>query len=322
MQYIQVQDNHISFANMPIPEIAPDECLVKVEAIGVNRADILQRQGKYPAPAGESEVLGLEMSGYVEKIGSSVHNTSVGQRVFGLVAGGAYAQYVKVKADHLMALPEHYSFEQGAATAEVFLTAYQSLFQLGNLQPKQNVLIHAGASGVGTAAIQLAKAMGCFVATTVSSETKADACMALGADKRIIYKETDFYTYCKENKHVFDVIVDVVAGDYVNKNVALCKPDARIIILSMLGGRYAEKLDVARMLLNRVQLIASTLRNQCVAYKTNLIRGFVDHFGEKLEAGTIYPVIDSIMSWEEVDIAHLKMIDNKNIGKIILTTQS
>ncbi len=322
MQYIQVHDNQISFATMPIPEIASDECLVKVEAIGVNRADILQRQGKYPAPVGESEVLGLEMSGFIEQVGSSVVNKTVGQRVFGLVAGGAYAQYVKVKADHLMSLPDNYSFEQGAATAEVFLTAYQSLFLLGNLQPKQNILIHAGASGVGTAAIQLAKAMDCFVTTTVSSETKAEACKVLGADKRIVYKETDFYTFCKESKYSFDVIVDVVAGDYVNKNVALCKPDARIIILSMLGGRYAEKLDIARMLLNRVQLIASTLRNQSVAYKTNLIRHFVDQFGEKLAAGNIYPVIDCIMSWEEVDIAHLKMIDNKNIGKIILSTQS
>lgn len=180
------------------------------------------------------------------------------------------------------------------------------------------VLIHAGASGVGTAAIQLAKQAHCFVATTVSSITKAEACQKIGADEVILYKENDFEETFKQFKLEFDVIIDVVAANYINKNVSVCALDGKIIVLSMLGGRYAEQLDVAKMLLKRVQLIASTLRNQPIEYKSNLVSQFSRRFSTALNQGHISPVIDSVMPWQEAEIAHQKMMDNKNIGKLVL----
>ena len=180
LKYIHVDSQQsLVFSQTDMPEIAADECLVKVHAIGINRADLLQRAGKYPAPAGESPILGLEVSGEIIQCGETVSNNyqgkpwQLGDRVFGLVAGGGYSQYVKVKARQLFCLPEQFSFEQGAACAEVFLTAYQSLFSIAKLMDNSNVLIHAGASGVGSAAIQLAKAKKCYVAVTVGSEAKA-----------------------------------------------------------------------------------------------------------------------------------------------------
>lgn len=319
MQFIQVSQGTLNLATMAVPDIKDDECLIKVHAIGVNRADLLQRQGKYPPPRGESDVLGLEISGEIVRAGNKVRGWDLGQKVFGLVAGGGYAEYVCIKASHMIALPNTYTFEEGAATAEIFLTAFQSLFLLGEVKPKQNVLIHAGASGVGTAAIQLAKAIGCFVVTTVGSATKSDACLSLGADKTILYKDEDFYSVIKEEGTKFNVIVDVVSGSYVNKNISLSALDGRIIVLSLLGGRYAEQVDMAKMLLNRVHLIASTLRNQSNEYKTALVEQFIEYFDQPLQEGAIKPVIDSVYSWQEAEIAHQQMLDNKNIGKIVLT---
>jgi len=207
------------FAQTQSPVIADDECLIKVFAIGVNRADLLQRAGKYPAPAGESEILGLEVAGELVQLGSAVNSQEwrQGTKVFALVAGGAYAQYVKVKATQLFQLPQSFSFSQGAACAEVFLTAYQSLFTIANLQANSQVLIHAGASGIGTAAIQLAKARQCTVTATVSNEEKAQACLALGADHVINYHETDFVVWAKEHISAgFDVIVDRSCGRLFN----------------------------------------------------------------------------------------------------------
>jgi putative PIG3 family NAD(P)H quinone oxidoreductase len=319
MQFIQVNQGTLNLATMAVPDIKDDECLINVHAIGVNRADLLQRQGKYPPPRGESEVLGLEVSGEIVRAGNNVRGWQLGQKVFGLVAGGGYAEYVCIKASHMIALPSTFAFEEGAATAEIFLTAFQSLFLLGGVKPKQKVLIHAGASGVGTAAIQLAKAIGCYVVTTVGSVTKSDACLSLGADKTILYRDEDFYSVLKDEGTRFNVIVDVVSGSYVNKNISLSALDGKIVVLSILGGRYAEQVDMAKMLLNRVHLIASTLRNQSNGYKSVLVEQFIEHFGEPLQTGAIKPVIDSVYSWQEAEIAHQQMLDNKNIGKIVLT---
>jgi len=180
LRYISVNDQQaLVFAETDAPAISLTQCLIKVHAIGVNRADILQRQGKYPPPGGESLILGLEVCGEIVEIGSSVKNWQIGDKVFGLVAGGGYAEYVAINYEHLMRLPEYFSYQQGAAVAEVFLTAYQSLFSLANLRHKQSVLLHAGASGVGTAVIQLAKAKQCYVVVTVSNADKAQACLVL-----------------------------------------------------------------------------------------------------------------------------------------------
>jgi len=329
MKYIKVEpcahancENSLVFAQIDKPEIIADECLVKVYAIGINRADLLQRAGKYPAPSGESEILGLEVCGEIVAHGNEVDSQQwqLGEKVFTLVAGGGYSEYVKVKASQLFKLPEDLTYEQGAACAEVFLTAYQSLFSIANLQPKSTVLIHAGASGVGTAAIQLAKAKQCKVVVTVGSAAKAKACLALGADHAINYHETDFVAWSKIHITTgFNVIVDVVAGDYLTRNLKVTALDGHIVVLSMLGGRYSEPLDMAKLLAKRITMSASTLRNRSESYKAKLVTDFTADFYPMLNSGVIKPVIDSVYSWTKTELAHTKMAANKNIGKLVLT---
>lgn len=321
MKYIDVHaDESLVIAEKELPICSVDEVLVKVRAIGINRADILQRQGKYPPPNGESPILGIEVCGDIFACGANVTHWNITDKVFCLVAGGGYAEYVAIKSSHLISLPKNLSYQQGAAIAEVFLTAYQSLFYIGKLQAKEKVLIHAGASGVGSAAIQLAKTKQCFVVVTVSSQQKADACLALGADEAIIYTKTDFVTWTKSQTFKgFDLILDVVAGDYVNKNINCAALDARIVILSMLNGRYTEPLDIAKLLLKRITMTASTLRNRNDEYKSTLVADFVKEFYVLLEGETIKGGVDSVYPWQDVNTAHQKMLNNENIGKLILT---
>lgn len=331
MKYINVEDNKtLALQDMALPKIADDECLVKVKAIGVNRADLLQRDGKYPAPAGESDILGLEVCGEIIEFGQLLtpHNFALNEQVFALVAGGGYAEYVAVKLDQLFKLPLGLSPIEGAAIAEVFLTAYQSLFWIAKLHDvkkrvdKPHILIHAGASGVGTAAIQLAKLVGCFVVVTTSNETKARACLALGADAVINYHTTDFVQWTKSQKMLgFDIIIDVVAGDYLSRNIQVCALDGHIVQLAMLGGRFSESVDVAKMLAKRITISASTLRNRDAIYKAQLVRDFTSDFYSPLSQGKIKPVIDSCFSWTKADLAHQKMARNANMGKIVLAIE-
>jgi putative PIG3 family NAD(P)H quinone oxidoreductase len=314
------ESQQLHFVDQDSPNINADECLVKVSAIGVNRADLLQRAGKYPAPAGESSILGLEVSGDIVACGESVKQWQVNDKVFALVAGGGYAEYVKVKAQHLLPLPSNFTYFQGAATAEVFLTAYQSLFAIAQLKERSSVLIHAGASGVGTAAIQLAKAKQCYVVVTVGSDEKAQACLNLGADVALNYHQQDFVQWSKEHHATgFDVIVDVIAGSYLNKNVNVAALDGHIVMLSMLGGRFSEQVDIAKLLMKRLTLSASTLRNRSDDYKSALVTNFSRDFYQALTQDTIKPVIDHIYTWQETDVAHQKMANNDNIGKLVLT---
>lgn len=325
MKYLAVDEKQkLFFSEIEMPEVADDECLIKVQAIGVNRADILQKQGKYPAPNGESKILGIEACGDIVAIGDSSAQVNdngfeVGDKVFAIVPGGAYAEYVKVKTAHLIKLPAHYSYAQGAAIAEAYLTAYQCLFFIADLKESSRVLIHAGASGVGSAAIQLAKSLHCYITVTVGSDEKVKACKALGADEALNYHNTDFVTWSKQKKQSYDTIIDVVAGDYVNRNINVCALDGHIVMLSMLGGRYAENIDVAKMLLKRVNISATTLRNRDDAYKSKLINAFKANFYHLLESGVLQPVIYQQLPWKNVEQAHQIMMSNSNIGKIILT---
>jgi len=327
LQYINVDNQQtLTLKETSRPEILADECLLKVKAIGVNRADLLQRAGKYPAPAGESSILGLEVSGEIIQCGAlaGVNHLGepwkIGDKIFGLVPGGAYAEFVKVKAAQLFVLPAGFSFEQGAACAEVFLTAYQSLFSIASLSPKSHVLIHAGASGIGCAAIQLAKAKQCTVIVTVGTEEKAKACLVLGADVALNYHETDFVSWSKVNvPSGFNIIVDVVAGEYVAKNINVAALDGHIVILSMLGGRYSPQVDVAKLLAKRLTVTASTLRNRSDDYKAKLVSCFIKDFYAQLQNGQITPIIDTVYTWQQVEQAHKKMANNENVGKLVLT---
>jgi len=320
LQFIDVTtDGLLRLNETTKPTIENDECLIKVKAIGVNRADILQRAGKYPPPKGESTILGIEVSGEIVECGLDVKSWRVTDRVCCLVAGGGYAEYVKVKAAHLITIPKQYTYQQGAAIAEVFLTAYQCLFTIAAIKPYQKVLIHAGASGVGSAAIQLAKSKDCYVVVTTSNDEKCQACLSLGADQAINYQDTDFVTWAKNNNIQFDIILDVVAGGYIAKNINVAALDANIVILSMLAGRYAEKIDIAKLLQKRISIQATTLRNRNFDYKKRLIDDFIDDFFHLLLDETILPVIDKVYSWHDIELAHQRMMDNINIGKIVLT---
>ena len=327
------------FNTVECPSIAQDECLIKVKAIGVNRADILQKQGKYPAPKGESSILGIEVSGEIFQCGDLVTNWQTGDRVFCIVPGGGYAEYVKVKASHLIKTPEDYSDVEAAACAETLLTAYQSLFFIANadkkqldnslsnqwhhensVDKKQSVLIHAGASGVGSAAIQLAKQAGYYVVTTVSSSEKQQACLSLGADITLNYHEVDFVRWSKEHQPTgYNIIIDVVAGEYLQKNIKVAALDSTIVVLSLLGGRFSDNIDVAKLLLKRITISASTLRNRSDEYKNALVNHFVDDFYSLLEQRKITPLIDNCYQWHQVEQAHQRMENNCNVGKILLT---
>lgn len=313
----QTPDQQLILEQAPLPYVGVGQVLVKVAAFGLNRADTLQRQGKYPPPPGESPIMGLEVAGEVVDVASNVSTWQVGQRVFGLVAGGGYAQYVAVNAEHLMAVPETMTMTEAAGCAEVYLTAYQALFALGQLKAEQKVLLHAGASGVGSAAIQLAHLIGAKVAVTASSDEKLAFCQQLGAELLINYKQASFAEQVKSHWSGVDLIVDVVGGDYLNANVRSLNMDGRIVQLAMLGGRYVEKFDMAMMLAKRATLMASTLRNRSDEYKSQLIRGFTEQFAQALAERRLNVCVDSTFSASEIAQAHQRLEQNQSMGKLV-----
>lgn len=321
MQAIDVTSSQqLQFVTLPLPDITDTEVLIKVQAAGVNRADLAQRAGYYPPPPGESPILGLEVAGTVVACGKAVSADWLGAEVFGLVPGGGYAEYVKMPATHLMRRPAAMTAESAAGCAEVFLTAYQAMFLLGELNAGQAVLLHAGASGVGTAAIQLAKAAGALVAVTAGSDEKTAACLNLGADFAVNYKTADFAVVLKNAvPQGFQVIVDPVAADYLPKNLQLLGLDGRIVVLAMLGGRTVPAFDLTLMFKKRGQLLCSTLRNRTDDYKTELVTRFLVQFGDALAAGHIKPVIAKVLPWQQADAAHQLLAGNQLTGKVVLT---
>lgn len=303
-----------------VPALKAGQVLLKVAAAGVNRADLLQRSGLYPPPAGESDILGLEVAGTVVAVAADVSSEWLGEAVFGLVPGGGYAQYVALPAEHLIKKPASLGMSEAAACAEVFLTAFQAMRVVGSLPDQGALLVHAGASGVGTAAIQLGKALGCFVAVTVGSDDKAKACLALGADVAVNYKTQDFVTELKAARpQGFDLIIDPVAGDYITKDIQLLALDGQIVVLSMLGGRITPELDLGLMLKKRGQLLCSTLRNRTDGYKAALISDFNQQFGMALAEGKIKAVLAQSIDWTEAERAHQLLASNAVVGKLVLT---
>lgn len=320
---IEESTDSLYIGEMDKPVISEDELLVRVKATALNRADLDQRKGNYPPPKGASEILGLEVSGIVEQIGENAHGWKKGDRVFALVPGGGYAEYAVVSAGMAMPMPESFSFEQAAAIPEVFLTAYLNLFQLGGLKEGQTVLIHAGASGVGTAAIQLAHASGTRVIITAGSEEKRELCRSLGAEAAIDYKAGPFASKVEEitGGEGVNLVFDFVGAPYWEQNLQLLKTDGRLILISVLGGSKVKDLDLTKILFKRLQIIGSTLRSKPVDQKINLTKRFSDFAMPLFESGQIKPIIDSVFDWKDVDQAHDWMANNKNAGKIVLRVQ-
>lgn len=301
------------------PAPGADQVLVRVRATALNRADTLQRQGLYPPPPGESDVLGLELAGEVETVGSAVHDVRVGDRVFGLVGGGGYAEKAVLDARMAMPMPAGWSFVEAAAVPEVFFTAQETLFTLAQLRAGETVLIHAGASGVGTAGIQMAREVGANVLVTAGSAEKIARCLELGAAAGCNYKERGFADWVHERTdgRGVDVIEDFIGAAYWEDNLKSLATGGRLVLVGFMGGTKAQT-NLGLILMKRLRIFGSVLRSRPLADKINITRRFQADWLPLLEAGRIKPIIDRRFGLHEAADAHRYMEANKNVGKIIL----
>ncbi|MGM0738599.1 MAG: NAD(P)H-quinone oxidoreductase [Bacteroidota bacterium] len=305
----------------PDPVPGERELLVGVKATAINRADLGQKAGKYPPPKGASNLLGLEMAGVVEQVGSKVTQYRPGDRVFGLLPGGGYAQRCVIHEEMAMPVPDAFSFEQAAAVPEAFLTAWQALSWLGGIGEGERVLIHAGASGVGTAAIQLGKVhFGTKVAVTVGSREKEEFCSKLGADMAVNYNQEDFVKMIAGSwgEKKTDLIIDVVGAPYWKRNIDLLGMDGRLVLLAFMGGSRIEHVALRDILRMRLTVRGSTLRSRSTDYKIALTRDFYEQTNDLFLKERLKPVIDSVFDWTEAEKAHKRMEQNLNTGKLVL----
>jgi len=312
----------------PKPTLGPGQVLVKVKTFGLNRMDIHQRDGHYPPPPGASDILGVEFAGTVDEIHSeSQGEFKVGDEVLGLVGGGAYAEYVACNEKLLVPKPAHLSWVEAASIPENFLTAFQSLILCAGLKKGDNVLIHAGASGVGMAAIQLSRLYGAAtVTTTASSQSKLDALLSMpnGATHAANYKTQDFSAEVQKNTNGkgADVVIDFVGQSHWNKNLASMALEGRMTMLGLLSGGEVEKANLAPILFKRLRIQGSTLRSRTLDYQANLIHRFKEEALEKITgsegAGPLKTYIHEVFPWTEIQKAHREMQEDKNSGKIVV----
>lgn len=304
---------------LDVPDPGEGEVLIRVHAAGVNRPDVLQRQGGYPPPPGAPDTPGLEIAGTVAALGPNTQGLSVGDAVCALVPGGGYAQYAVAHAGHTLPLPDGYSYKQAAALPETFFTVWHNVFQRGGLKEGETFLVHGGSSGIGTTAIQLAKAFGATVLATAGSDEKCRACEALGAKKGINYREADFVEAVKQETggRGADVILDMVGGSYIERNFDAAAPDGRIVQIAFLEGATA-KTNFLKLMIKRLTLTGSTLRPRDAAFKAQLADELKDKVWPLLAAGDIAPVMHAEFPLEEASAAHAMMEKGDHIGKIVL----
>ncbi|MGQ4878317.1 NAD(P)H-quinone oxidoreductase [Billgrantia sp. LNSP4103-1] len=317
MHAIAIEQERLHWRELPSPEgPGPGEVRLRVAWAGVNRADLMQRAGHYPPPPGVSEVPGLEVSGTVVDVGPGVDGLRPGEQVCALLAGGGYAEEVVVDARQVLPLPEGFGLREAAALPEVFATAWLNLFMEGQLSAGERVLLHAGASGVGTAAIQLCRAFGrpCFV--TAGSDAKLTACRELGADAVFNRHEGSFVDAVKAWGGA-DMILDPVGAAYLEDNQRVLNADGRLVLIGLMGGRRAE-LDLGRMLMKRQRLIGSTLRAKPPAAKGVILEALLAHVWPRLVSGEIRPLIDRTWPIDEAEAAHAYVQEDANIGKVLL----
>jgi len=326
MKAIQVQnkgkESSLTIGEVPLPSPNEDEIRVKTKAAAINRADLDQRKGHYPPPEGATEILGLEMAGVVEECGSNVDQWQVGDRVFGLLPGGGYAEYCAIHKDMALPMPEAMDFTEATAVPETFLTAFQSLVWLGTLREGDTVLIHAAGSGVGTSAIQLArKLFDTQIIATAGKQHKLDTAENLGATFTYNYKEQNYAEEIIHNlgEDSVDLIIDFIGKPYWYKNIEVLAMDGRVVYLSFLGGHKIKNMSLAPILSKRLKIMGSTLRSRSRDYKIGLTADFWKRTQSLFEEQKLYPVIDSTFRWTETEQAHRRMQQNKNTGKIVLT---
>jgi NADPH2:quinone reductase len=304
--------------SVPVP--GPGEILIKVHAAGVNRPDVAQRSGSYPPPPGASDLPGLEVAGTVAAVGDGVTKHKIGDKVMSLVAGGGYAQYAIAPDAQAMAIPDALSINEAGATPETLMTVWHNVFERGALQSGETILIHGGSSGIGTMAIQLAKAFGSKVIVTVGSQEKADACLKLGADRAINYKTEDFVAEVKTftGGKGAEVILDMVAGDYIERNYDAAAVDGRIVQIAVLSGPKAT-VNFAKLMVKRLHHTGSTLRPRTNADKAAMVAAIEAKVLPLFRAGKVKPLIDSTFPLEKAADAHRRMETSAHIGKIVLT---
>ncbi len=305
---------------VPVPTPRSGDVLVRVAAAGVNRPDILQRQGKYPLPPDALPTLGLEVAGDVAALGEGVAGFSIGDRVCGLTNGGGYAEYCPVPAGQLLPWPSGFDAIQSAALPETFFTVWANLFQAANVRAGETVLIHGGASGIGTTALLLCRAFGVRTLATAGSAEKCEAIRRLGAEIAVNYREQDFAEVVRSatNGRGVDAILDIVGADYFQRNLASLAPGGRLILLAFLGGTVAEKIDLRPILLRHLIVTGSTMRPRSAAEKAAIARDLREQVWPRLGLGRIEPVIHAVLPLERAAEAHRLMESNQHIGKIVL----
>lgn len=309
----------LQLTTVPDPVPTAEQVLVRVRATALNRADTLQRTGNYPPPPGESDILGLELAGEVEAVGAAVKGIAPGDRVFGLVGGGGYAEKAVIDARMTMPIPATWSFVQAAAVPEVFFTAQETLFTLGNLKEGETVLIHAAASGVGTAGIQMAHEAGARILVTAGSEEKIRRCGELGATAGCNYKGQDFADWVKEvtKGQGVDLIQDFIGAAYWNRNLQSLKVGGRLVLVGLMGGAKVEA-NLQLLMAKRLQVFGSVLRSRPLADKIAITQRFCGRWLPLLAAGRIKPIVDRVFPLARAAEAHRYMEENRNFGKIIL----
>ena len=305
-------------ATRPVPQPKAGELLIKVAATGVNRPDLAQRAGHYPPPPGASDLPGLEAAGTVAAIGSGVSGWKEGDAVCALTPGGSYAEYCAVPAPQCLPPPKGFDMLRAAALPENYFTVWHNLFERGQLKAGESALIHGGASGIGTTAIQLAKAFGAKVFTTVRNAEKATAVSKLGADHAVLYKDNDWAAEVKKLGGSIDVVLDMVAGDYLPKNLQLLKQDGRCVVIALLGGASAN-ISAGLMMVNRLTLTGSTLRPQSIENKARMAHGLKEKVWPLLETGKVKPIIYKTFPLREAAAAHAELERADHVGKVMLT---
>jgi len=303
-----------------IPDPKDHEVLIKVESAGLNRADVMQRNGNYPPPPGASDILGLEVSGTVAKVGSEVSDYSVGDEVCALLAGGGYAEYCVAPATSCLPVPTGMSVVDAGALPETFFTVWANLFMRGKLKAGERCLIHGGTSGIGSTAIQLAKAFGAEVIVTAGSDEKCAACVDFGATAAINYRTSDFVDEIKTqtNGKGVNLILDIISGEYVAKNIKCLADEGRMVIIATQGG-FRAQINVLPIMTKRLMITGSTLRPRTVEQKAAIADELRTNAWPLLNEGKIKPIIDSVFTMDEVRAAHQRIESGSHIGKILLT---
>jgi NADPH:quinone reductase len=305
----------------PMPVPAAGEVLIKVAAAGVNRPDVLQRLGNYPPPKGVTDIPGLEVAGIVERSGDGVTNWKTGDRVCALVAGGGYAEYCVAPTPQCLPMPRGLDFITAAAIPETYFTVWTNVFQRGRLIADESLLVHGGSSGIGTTAIQLARARGARVFATAGSPEKCAACERLGAERAIDYRGEDFVAIVREltGGHGVDVILDIVGADYFARNIEALAPEGRLVEIATLHGVKAE-LNIQRIMQRRLTITGSTLRARSVEEKGALATAVHEQVWPLLESGTVRPIIHATFPLHDAAAAHRVMDASTHVGKLVLTT--